>query len=318
MSLTATPRTAETPQGPATVRFGRRSTRGVLLGLSAPRLVAVGAALLVLVPAVYAAGPAGVIATAPLWGVGLARRVRHGRRAPGRGVGAGLRALGRPPSPQPGRLPRPTPASPPRGDPRPARRRRLFAHPPRRADRSSDDPRPLRPDPHRRGQGPPPLLRPAVPGRPRPPGRRLGPGPRLHLRVRAHREGAGPRTHPPGLRAGCPGPLRRPRPARRDVGRPPVRRAPGQGRPGHGTARDHHQHQPRPGQDPPRRQGRRRRHDRRGRPPAPRADVRGRGAAGGGDQRRGVGRPGRPGRDAPPGLRPRRRDHPSSAPVPRA
>jgi len=55
-----------------TVRFGRRSTRGVLLGLSMPRLVAIGAALLVLVPAVYAGGPAGVLATAPVWGLALA------------------------------------------------------------------------------------------------------------------------------------------------------------------------------------------------------------------------------------------------------
>ncbi len=72
MSLTATPGTTDTPPGPRTVRFGRRSTRGVLLGLSVPRLVAAGAALVVLVPAVYAAGPAGVIATAPMWALAVA------------------------------------------------------------------------------------------------------------------------------------------------------------------------------------------------------------------------------------------------------
>jgi hypothetical protein len=56
---------------PTTVRFGRRSTRGVLLGLSAPRVVTLACALLVLVPAVYAAGPAGVAATSPVWGLAL-------------------------------------------------------------------------------------------------------------------------------------------------------------------------------------------------------------------------------------------------------
>lgn len=69
MSLATHPRTPEA--GPTTVRFGRRSTRGVLLGLSAPRLIAVAAALVVLVPSVYAAGPAGVLATAPAWGLAL-------------------------------------------------------------------------------------------------------------------------------------------------------------------------------------------------------------------------------------------------------
>ena len=114
-------------------------------------------------------------------------------------------------------------SAPPGRDPRPARRRRLPAPPPRPDDGSSDDPRPARQHPHRGGEGPPPLVRAAVPGRPGPAGRRLGPGPRLHLRVRADRPGAGPRTHSAGLRAGRPRALRRPRPARRDVGRPAVR-----------------------------------------------------------------------------------------------
>ncbi|MDQ0375951.1 SCO6880 family protein [Cellulomonas humilata] len=55
-----------------TVRFGRRSTRGVLLGLSAPRLAAVGFAFLVVVPAIYTAGLSGVAMTSPAWGLALA------------------------------------------------------------------------------------------------------------------------------------------------------------------------------------------------------------------------------------------------------
>lgn len=70
MTATAA-RTGEPTAGPATVRFGRRSTRGVLLGLSTPRLAAVALAVATLVPAVYAAGPAGLVTTAPAWGLAL-------------------------------------------------------------------------------------------------------------------------------------------------------------------------------------------------------------------------------------------------------
>jgi hypothetical protein len=54
-----------------TVRFGRRSTRGVLLGVSGPRVVAFAAAFVVLVPAVYAGGLRGVLLASPLWGLVL-------------------------------------------------------------------------------------------------------------------------------------------------------------------------------------------------------------------------------------------------------
>ena len=64
--------TAGSATTPGTVRFGRRSTRGVLLGLSGPRLVALAVALLIVVPAVYGAGIAGVVVTAPAWGLAVA------------------------------------------------------------------------------------------------------------------------------------------------------------------------------------------------------------------------------------------------------
>lgn len=55
-----------------TVRFGRRSSRGVLLGLSAPRVAALGVALLIALPAVYLRGFSGLAWTAPGWGLALA------------------------------------------------------------------------------------------------------------------------------------------------------------------------------------------------------------------------------------------------------
>ena len=63
------------PDGPTTartVRFGRRSSRGVLLGLSGPRLAAIALALCVAIPAVYAAGMPGLVWTSPMWGLALA------------------------------------------------------------------------------------------------------------------------------------------------------------------------------------------------------------------------------------------------------
>jgi hypothetical protein len=58
-------------QGPRPVRFGRRSTRGLLLGLSTPRVVALAAAVVVLVTALYLRGPGGVAWTSPVWGFAL-------------------------------------------------------------------------------------------------------------------------------------------------------------------------------------------------------------------------------------------------------
>ena len=66
------PATAPPGATPGTVRFGRRSTRGVILGLSGPRLVALAVALLIVVPAVYGAGIRGVLVTAPAWGLAVA------------------------------------------------------------------------------------------------------------------------------------------------------------------------------------------------------------------------------------------------------
>ncbi len=64
--------TRTTDQQLRTVRFGRRSSRGVILGLSAARLTGIGFAVCVLVPAVYIGGITGVVWTSPLWGSALA------------------------------------------------------------------------------------------------------------------------------------------------------------------------------------------------------------------------------------------------------
>ena len=66
------PTTSEVRSQLRTVRFGRRSSRGVILGLSASRLAAIGAAVCTLVPAVYLGGLSAVLWAAPLWGSALA------------------------------------------------------------------------------------------------------------------------------------------------------------------------------------------------------------------------------------------------------
>jgi hypothetical protein len=68
----ATNQTADPHQQVRTVRFGRRSSRGVILGLSAARLAALGLAVCVVVPAVYLAGVPGVLWTSPVWGAAAA------------------------------------------------------------------------------------------------------------------------------------------------------------------------------------------------------------------------------------------------------
>jgi hypothetical protein len=50
-----------------TVRFARLPRRGLLLGLSAPRVACIGLAALVLVPAMFTASSLGAIVTAPVW-----------------------------------------------------------------------------------------------------------------------------------------------------------------------------------------------------------------------------------------------------------
>ncbi len=50
-----------------TVRFGRRSSRGVLLGLSAPRLAALGAAFVVVLASVYGGGAPALLWASPAW-----------------------------------------------------------------------------------------------------------------------------------------------------------------------------------------------------------------------------------------------------------
>jgi len=52
---------------PNLVRFGRRSSRGLLLGFSAARVACIGAAAAVFIPSLMVAGITGVAATAGLW-----------------------------------------------------------------------------------------------------------------------------------------------------------------------------------------------------------------------------------------------------------
>jgi hypothetical protein len=65
--MTVTTRPTQSDARLRTVRFGRRSSRGVILGLSASRLAAIGVAVCTLVPAVYLAGISGVIWSSPVW-----------------------------------------------------------------------------------------------------------------------------------------------------------------------------------------------------------------------------------------------------------
>jgi hypothetical protein len=64
--------TQTTTGTPTTVRFGRRQTRGLLLGFSGPRVAAIACAIGVFVPSMFIAGTLGVAATSPLWAAVLA------------------------------------------------------------------------------------------------------------------------------------------------------------------------------------------------------------------------------------------------------
>jgi hypothetical protein len=62
---------AETTRAESTlVRFGRRQSRGLLLGFSGPRVAALGCAIAIFVPALFTTGILGVAVVSPLW-VGL-------------------------------------------------------------------------------------------------------------------------------------------------------------------------------------------------------------------------------------------------------
>lgn len=68
---------------PMTVRFGRLPRRGLLLGLSASRILCLCVAVLVFVPAIFLGSATGAGLTAPLWGglIALAFVRWHGRPA---------------------------------------------------------------------------------------------------------------------------------------------------------------------------------------------------------------------------------------------
>jgi hypothetical protein len=56
---------------PGTVRFSRRCTRGLILGLTTPRVVALAVAVVVVVGSLLVGGPAAVAVTSSLWGAAL-------------------------------------------------------------------------------------------------------------------------------------------------------------------------------------------------------------------------------------------------------
>jgi len=60
--------TSAVPAGPAPVHFGRRSSRGLLLGLSTARCVTAAAAIAVVVLGLVAGGAVGLVASALVWG----------------------------------------------------------------------------------------------------------------------------------------------------------------------------------------------------------------------------------------------------------
>ena len=53
----------------APVQFSRLTKRGILLGLSAPQLIALSIALLTIVAALYTTGASGIAWTSPIWGI---------------------------------------------------------------------------------------------------------------------------------------------------------------------------------------------------------------------------------------------------------
>ena len=55
------------PEGPASVRFAQRSTRGLLLGLSTARCLCVGTAVCVVVLGLVAGGGIGLVASGLVW-----------------------------------------------------------------------------------------------------------------------------------------------------------------------------------------------------------------------------------------------------------
>jgi hypothetical protein len=59
--------TTSSQTGQPLVRFGRRQSKGVLLGFSGPRLFAIGAALVVFVSSMFTLGEVGLIVSAPIW-----------------------------------------------------------------------------------------------------------------------------------------------------------------------------------------------------------------------------------------------------------
>jgi hypothetical protein len=59
--------TETTTSTPTPVRFGRRQTRGLLLGFSGPRVTAIACAIGIFVPSMFMVGPLGIAATSPLW-----------------------------------------------------------------------------------------------------------------------------------------------------------------------------------------------------------------------------------------------------------
>jgi hypothetical protein len=60
--------TADTPTAQPMVRFGRRQTKGLLLGFSGLRLAAIGVAVGVLVAGMFSLGEVGLLVSAPIWG----------------------------------------------------------------------------------------------------------------------------------------------------------------------------------------------------------------------------------------------------------
>ncbi|MST31256.1 hypothetical protein GHK86_00730 [Acidimicrobiaceae bacterium USS-CC1] len=58
---------ATNPSPPGSVRFARRSTRGLLLGFSTPRVIALGVAISIAVAALFTAGAMGFVVTGIIW-----------------------------------------------------------------------------------------------------------------------------------------------------------------------------------------------------------------------------------------------------------
>ena len=166
--------TTEDPS-PATVRFARRSSRGMILGLSGLQVACIAAAASVALPALFTAGGTGLLVTSCVWVTLLAVAFAPWARPACRPDACRPRVTSWYDGPPGRRRTGPDPAShDPAGTLALPGDCRVPPVPRGRRHGRGDGARPAPADAHRGCTGEPPGVRLAVPGRSGPPGARLG------------------------------------------------------------------------------------------------------------------------------------------------